>query len=145
MSITGMTAEDRLAIHDLLARYAWATNTGDTPGLMDVFTDDAVVINPSQHREEGRQGLLAFAAAQFSRPEFAGRQHYVNQVVMRGDAERCEVKSYCAVQEWVRATDVRQFYRLFWYDDVCVKRGGRWYFQRRHIRPWQGEHLPWAG
>jgi ketosteroid isomerase-like protein len=35
---------DRLDIHELLARYAWALDTGDLDGLVACFTPDAVVI-----------------------------------------------------------------------------------------------------
>ena len=41
---TGLTVEDRLAIQDLLARYAWALDTGDVDSFVACFTPDAVVI-----------------------------------------------------------------------------------------------------
>jgi hypothetical protein len=39
-----LTTEDRIAINDLLAAYAWALDTGDVDALVACFTLDAVVI-----------------------------------------------------------------------------------------------------
>ena len=39
-----LTTEDRIAINDLLAEYAWALDTGDVDALVACFTPDAVVI-----------------------------------------------------------------------------------------------------
>ena len=142
-SITGMSTEDRLAIQELFARYAWACNTGSQQMLFDSFTEDCLIINPSQQHEVGHEGLQAFGDFMFNRPEFGGRQHYVGQLLIQGNGERCTVKSYCYVHEWIRGTETRQLYRLFWYDDVCVKVDGRWLFQNRHIKPWAGDFLPW--
>jgi hypothetical protein len=36
----GTSAEDRLALHDLLARYAWALDNGDYVTYASLFTDD---------------------------------------------------------------------------------------------------------
>jgi hypothetical protein len=144
MSITGMNNEARLAIHDLLARYAWALNTGDLDAFVDTFAVDAMVHDLGQF-SEGREQIAAFARYQFARPAFPGRQHWINHVLMRGNNERCTVKSFCACYEWIRGTDIRQLYRTFYYDDVCVKHDGRWFFKQRSIRRWFGDDLPWVG
>jgi hypothetical protein len=144
MSITGMTVDDRLAIHDLLARYAWTLNTGDIDGFVDAFTPDGVIDERGRHGE-GREQIAGFARYHFARPAFPGRQHWVHHVLMRGNARRCTVKSFCVCYEWIRGTDIRQIYRTFSYNDVCVKRDGRWFFKERNIRRWFGEDLPWVG
>lgn len=38
-----LTPEDRLDILDLMARYAWAIDTGDTDAYVACFTPDAVL------------------------------------------------------------------------------------------------------
>jgi ketosteroid isomerase-like protein len=41
---TPPTVEDRIAINDLIASYAWALDTGDVDAPLACFTPDAVVI-----------------------------------------------------------------------------------------------------
>lgn len=147
MSITGMSKDDRLAIHDLLARYAWALNTGDVDAFVDTFATDAVIDEPGPpaRHGEGRDGIAEVCRFYFSSPPFPGRQHWVYHVLMRGNDEECTVKSFCACFEWIRGTDIRQLYRTFYYNDVCVKRDSRWFFKRRDILRWYGVDLPWVG
>ncbi|MGE3986299.1 MAG: nuclear transport factor 2 family protein, partial [Dehalococcoidia bacterium] len=38
-----LTADERLAIFDLMARYAWSIDTCDVEGYVDCFTSDAIV------------------------------------------------------------------------------------------------------
>ena len=62
-----MSAEDRLAIIETIARYSHAWGEGDTDGWIDVFTPDAVFEvsgrgSSGPHiRHEGRDALYAWA------------------------------------------------------------------------------------
>ena len=38
-----LSIEDRLALQDLMAAYAWALDTGDEDGLVAVFTADCMM------------------------------------------------------------------------------------------------------
>jgi hypothetical protein len=51
-AVRGPSVQDRLAIHDLYARYSWALDTGDTDGYVALFTVDA------EATEETRDGTL---------------------------------------------------------------------------------------
>ena len=58
----GLPVEDRIAIQDLIARYAWALDTGDVDSLVACFTPDARVIEEvfeDPDRWEGHEGIRA--------------------------------------------------------------------------------------
>lgn len=136
-------AEDRLAIHELLARYAWAFGSGDVEGFVDCFTSDAVLaedVFEVEDRWTGGADIRAMALFYFSRPGFPGRQHHVSHILIDGDEERCSVRSFCFVTHCFGEPPYPTRFAGY-YDDIVVKEGGRWFFRQRLIRDWSGEIL----
>ena len=141
--VAPLTLEDRIAINDLLANYAWALDTGDVDALVACFTPGAVVIEEvfeTPDRWQGSDGIRRFARHYFSVPDFPGRQHHVSQVVVRGDSQRCGVRSFAFVTECHGEPPYTLRFAGY-YDDQLVKASGRWLFQQRIIRLWDGEVL----
>ena len=91
-----LTTDDKIAIRELLARYAWALDTGDPDALAACFAPDGVVIEDvfeDADRWEGRAGVRAMGEHYRNAEGFPGRQHPVSHMLIEGNAERATVKS----------------------------------------------------
>ena len=138
-----LCADDKLAIYDLLARYAWTFDTGDVEGFVRCFTHDAVLCEDAfdvPDRWIGGAGIRAMAEFFFSRPSFPGRQHHVSQVLIDDTGDPCRVRSFCFVTDCKREPPYLIRFAGY-YEDVVVKIEGRWFFRERMIRDWSGPIL----
>jgi len=136
-----LTIADRIAINDLLAKYAWSLDTGDVDALVDCFTPDAVVIEEvfeEPDRWEGRDNIRRFAEHFRNVPNFPGRQHHITNSVVKGDGKRCTARSFALVTECQGEPPYVIRFVGYW-DDQLVKVSGRWRFSQRIIRLWDGE------
>jgi ketosteroid isomerase-like protein len=136
-----LTTEDRIAINDLLAEYAWALDTGDVDALVACFTPDAIVIEEvfeEPDRWEGQQEIRRFGEHFRTVPNFPGRQHHTSQLRVEGDATQCSARSFVFVTECQGEPPYLLRFTGY-YDDKLVKCGGKWLFTKRIIRLWDGE------
>jgi len=112
--MTQLSAEDRLAIGELLAAYCHAIDLGRWETLPELFGETMGV-------HEGREGLRAFA--DLLRSSGIRMRHYVTNLVVSGDGDRARAESYVLAfvgePGTLRQTTGR-------YEDELVKRGGRW-------------------
>lgn len=134
---------DRLDIHELLARYAWALDTGDLDGLVACFTPDAVVVEEvfeDPDRWEGHEGIRRLAQHYSSAPGFPGRQHHISQVLIDGDESTAKVRAFTFVTE-CRGEPPFLLRFAGYYEDKVAKRQGQWLFTERVIRLWDGPVL----
>jgi len=118
--VPSLTVRDRIAIHELLARYAWALDTGDVEALVACFTPDAVMIEEvfeEPDRWVGHAGILC-----------------------EGDSRACTVRSFAFVTE-CRGEPPYVLRFAGHYLDRVVKTGGTWRFRERIVRLWDGEVL----
>jgi uncharacterized protein (TIGR02246 family) len=69
-----MSAEDRLDIFDLFARYAWSYDTGDAPGMAALFTEDGAMEGMDGRRFQARAAIAGFCHAFIGGPQFRGTQ-----------------------------------------------------------------------
>ncbi len=130
------TVEDRMAINDLLAEYAWALDTGDVDALVACFTSDAVVIEEvfeEPDRWEGRENIRRFAEHFRKVPNFPGRQHHISQLLVKGNSKLCSTRSFVFVTE-CQGEPPYTIRFAGYYDDQLVRSGGKWLFQQRIIR-----------
>ena len=137
--------EDRLGLMDLIADYSWALDTGDADALVQCFTETAVMSEEVfdepdiWERHEGIMGLMNHYA---NAPGFPGRQHHVTQTkYFPQDDGSVKMKSFAFVTECEGEPPmVLRF--AGWYEDHAVKGDdGKWRFQRRIVRLWDGEVL----
>ena len=57
----GLPLEDRIAVQDLLVKYAYAIDVECTEQeFLDLFTEDAVMVSPLSGRHEGIAGVKKF-------------------------------------------------------------------------------------
>jgi hypothetical protein len=142
-TIATLSAEDRLDIQELLARYAWTFDTGDIEGFVGCFTQDAVLCEDAfdePDRWVGADGVRAMAEFFFSRPSFPGRQHHVSQILIEATAEGATVRSFCFVTDCKGEPPYPVRFAGHYLDKV-VRQDGRWLFRDRLIRDWSGEAL----
>ena len=138
-----LTIEDRFAIEDLCARYAWTLDTGDPDGFAECFTPDALMMEEVFDDPDiwhGRDQIRRCAEHYKNVPNFPGRQHHLSQLMLDGNSEECSAKSYAFVTECQgNPPYVLRF--AGYYEDKLVKIDGRWYFKERLVRLWEGPAL----
>jgi hypothetical protein len=126
-----LTAEDRLEIMDLLARYCQAQDDGSPGDFLACFIPDAEM-DVTYRTVAGEAEMQAFAdyfAAKPGRPW----QHHVTTTSMQGDAERCRVRSYMLL--FTRnAQGESQLSGHADYLDECVKVDGRWLMAKHVVK-----------
>ncbi|HEV2701676.1 MAG TPA: nuclear transport factor 2 family protein [Steroidobacteraceae bacterium] len=144
----GPSAQDRMEIYELYARYSWALDTGDTEGYVALFTADA------EATEETREGGLEVRKGQaeirklvlkfHDRADFPGHQHQMSQFVFEPDPQSRHdhwvVRSYA----WATINRPRAEPHLHWCGhvrDVVAKVGGEWKIRSKAIMGWSGQVL----
>ncbi len=139
-----VTAEDKVQIHELLARYAWSFGTGDVEGFVSCFAKDAILcedVFDEVDRWEGSEQIRAMAQRFFSIPHFPGRQHHATQILVDGDTERCRVRAFCFVTDSTAPNQPCSVPFSGHYEDLVVKVDGDWVFKERLVRHWSGPIL----
>jgi len=128
--IMGLTIEDRLAIHDLAARYSHAVDSGDAEGFIATFVETGV-LDAGQVQLDGHAALKDFAL-NFSSSRRAPR-HVASNLVLDGDGDHATLKAYVQMflltgeppQQTVSISGI--------YDDTLIKEDGSWKFVRRNF------------
>jgi hypothetical protein len=138
-----LSVADRIAIQDLIARYAWALDTGDDDSLVTCFTKDCAVIEEvfeDPDRWEGHDGVRRLGEHYRNAAGFPGRQHHVTQSLVEGNSECCSVKSFAFVTE-CHGEPPYTLRLTGYYADRLEKVDGQWLFRERTIRLWDGTVL----
>ena len=135
-----ISAEDRLGIIELFARYGWCFDSGDTEGFAALFTPAATYELDGGRRFVGHEQIAGYLAQAAASSWFPGRQHHVDQILIDGTAERANARSYCTVTQRSAEGGMSLVY-LGRYADICVKIDGRWLFESRTVRSWSSEDV----
>ena len=140
----GMTAEDRLDIFDLFARYAWAYDCGDAQAYAEVFTEDGLLADEGDLHAVGRPAIREAIQTYFDMRGASTWQHHNAHLRMVGDGVGCDVHSYWTVLEH-RPDGGHGVGSLGWYLTRCVKQDGRWFIKERTFYMDMPKALPWTG
>ncbi|HSW06742.1 nuclear transport factor 2 family protein [Aquabacterium sp.] len=140
-----MSAADRFAIEDLFAVFHWALDTGDVEGFADCFVDGGRMRLQSQRGElryRGRDELIAMAETLRAWDRFPGCQHFAGQLLIEldDDGQAGRARSFCLVAE-SRGEAPYALRFAGRSDDRLRRRNGRWLFEERQVRLWQGESM----
>lgn len=140
---TSFGTADRLEIHELTARYAWSLDTGDEDAFVACFCRDGELVwdaFETEGRWRGAAALRGFIGYFRQRPESAGRQHHVSNLIVTPTDTGATAKCYVAVT--LRADPGPHLLHVMgYYEDVLRIADGRWRFATRHIRDWSGAVL----
>jgi uncharacterized protein (TIGR02246 family) len=129
-----LTTNDRFAIHELVARYNKAIDTGDPKGWADTFTEDGT-FDGIAGVFTGRDQLQGFVEAYVSDPQFAdwaSSQHWTTNLVIDGDGDHAEM--FAHVKMVKPEPDGGRIILVGVYTDTLAKVDGRWLFARRIVR-----------
>jgi uncharacterized protein (TIGR02246 family) len=134
-----LTADDRLDIMDLIARYAYTLDSGDLEGYVNNFAPDGVLFEDHRGREAIREyvGMLMRngRAGPLPNGDVAYR-HFVGSPVIDGGGDRATVHSYLL---WVNMGSNPPVSAAAQYTDQVAKLEGRWYFASRSLRRLAGQ------
>ena len=122
-----LSADDRLAIADLVARYCFAIDQGRWEELRALFTDDCRLdFGKVMGVFEGREGLQRFVDTLRAANLFM--RHYTTNVVVRGEGAHAHAESYVLAMTGAPGNLQQPTGR---YDDEFVKIDGTWRFRSR--------------
>jgi uncharacterized protein (TIGR02246 family) len=132
--MAGLSTEDRLAIQDLVARYAECVDTGDAGGYASLFTPDGVVQH-SGGTVQGREAIFAWVAS-LAKENRVGPESRVKHVlglpVIRGDGSRATSRTYLLLPRMMDTGEISTRMAGTYRDEV-VKHEGAWLFAKRVI------------
>jgi uncharacterized protein (TIGR02246 family) len=138
-----LSLDDQLAIRDVIARCAWALDTGDVDGFVACFCSDGVLlwdVFETPDRWEGEAALRHFAEFFRAQPTSAGRQHHVSNTVITASPEGALARSYVTVA--LRQGHGPHLLNVMgYYEDRFRREDGRWRLAERVIRDWSGPIL----
>ena len=127
-----LSAEDKMGILDILARYSRAIDRGDAEGWAATFTEDGFFKasgTPSGGIARGRAELRDF----IMRRDPAGRpvRHWAGNVVIEGDGDSATLRAYVQIINVGKGgrTEVTGIYH-----DSLLRVGGEWKFSHRRFR-----------
>lgn len=135
--------EDRLAIEDVIIRYATAVDSKDDELLASCFTDDATASFAGVPAGPGGAAIVAFLASLRGAPVI-GSMHRFGNVVVTLHGDEADVTSR-AVVYGVRGEPLQLRMRSITYQDRFVRTASGWRIARRvHAPAWEGaaENVP---
>ena len=138
-----LSAGDRLEIQEVTARYAWSLDTGDEEGFAACFCRDGELVwdvFETEGRWRGAAALRRFIGYFRQRPESAGRQHHVSNLLVTPADTGARAMSYVTVT--LRCVPGPHLLNVVgYYEDELQREEGRWRLARRYIRDWSGPVL----
>lgn len=122
-----LTTDDRLAIHEVLARYCHCLDQGRWDEFRTLFTEDATLdFGEVMGVWEGGAGIARFTETMAGLGLFM--RHYVTNVLLSGDGHAARADSYVLA---VTGRGQQQMVATGRYEDRFVKRGDRWLLATR--------------
>src|SRR5579884_3873572 len=120
-----LSAEDRLDIMDLIARYAHTLDTGDLDGYVNNFAPDGVLFEEHQGRQQIREYVAELMRQGRAGPLPNGDvayRHFVGAPTINGGDGHASVHSYLL---WINMGADPPVSAAAEYLDECIKLDGR--------------------
>lgn len=134
---------DQAAIRDVIARCAWALDTGDVEAFVQCFCPDGTLlwdVFETPERWDGEAALRHFAEFFRAQPTSAGRQHHVTNTVITATEGGAKAMSYVAVA-LRQGSGPHALHVMGYYEDRLRRARGEWRLATRIIRDWSGPVL----
>ena len=137
-SISPHEAADRLAIRELIDRYASCADRRDAEGQKALFTKDThfvvymegVGTEPTEELHSSEQLTPVFAALN----QYEVTMHFNGQSTVTLGGDRATGETYCIAHHVFRADGERKIMLAYLrYLDTFVKQGSAWLFAERHL------------
>jgi ketosteroid isomerase-like protein len=138
-TVPRLSAEDRLDIIELMARYAWAYDCLDAAALAATFTPDGILAVSGKVMAQGQAGFASFIATAAAMRQANGWQHLTDHHVFTAhDATHCTVHSYYLMPESDAAGGNVHLRAMGYYESLCQRTRQGWRFARREAIRWNG-------
>jgi hypothetical protein len=130
-----LTPMDRIEIQHLIARYAYALDTGGRNGYdyADLFADDGVFVGMNQgttgRSYRGRDTLASLARGGARNPNYVS--HYITNVVLEATPDGAKGTEYAIIGDFGTNGSGGTFSHGGHYDDTYVKTPDGWRFKTR--------------
>jgi hypothetical protein len=137
-------AQDYVAIQHAYAVYVWALDMADFRTLEAIFTEDAVFEDTTANVYTGRAAFMEYARQLTARPEFRGRQHHIDHLLIEPTADGFAVKSYWTVTKWFSGEGRKVLEVTGWSQDRFRRTAEGLKFCERRVHYWRDVDCPWA-
>jgi len=138
---------DRLEIHELMARYDMAEDSGDLAGWVATFSrDGGFVGRRTGVTVTGHADLLAFAVERAARPDIGTYLHRTTNIIIDEAAFGATAQS-CVMMIAKSDNGTYSVRGVAIKTDELVREDGRWRFRLRINNPWPEcwEHTTYTG
>ena len=152
-SAARLTADDRLDIMELFAKYSWAIDLADPELAVQCFADDAYFDHLWQGRVQGHAAIIKnLEELWYDRQHWwFGRQHLFNHFLMEPETTPegetgARVKSFFQIIQFNVDYGTSFVFGIGTRNDLCVKRDGKWLFKALYVNAWVNrDTVPWKG
>lgn len=131
-------AEDRLAIRELIDRYAYCADTRDAQGQMDLFTEDTNFEVYYDSKSGVPSQVVSSKADLFpvfdNLNSYNATMHFNGQSTVKLNGENATGIAYC-IAHHLTLEDGKQKFMVaaIRYEDKFVKQDGKWLFAERKL------------
>lgn len=145
-----LSAEDRLEIQELYARYAWGIDLADEELALSAFTQTGWFDHLWQGRVQGHDAIRENLRSLWNDRQhwWYGRQHVMTNFIMAPHEVDGDVEVRCFFQILQFNTDYRTnfVFGIGTRRDHVTKREGVWRFESLTVNAWTAlDQVPWQG
>jgi hypothetical protein len=123
-----LSAEDRVGIIDLIARYARSLDSGDLDAYVNNFAPDGVLFEKHAGHAQIREYVGTVIARRNADPH--RKSHFVGIPTIDGSASEATVHSYLL---WIETGAAAPIAAAAEYRDTVIKLNGRWVLNNRTL------------
>ena len=143
-----VSIEDRMELHDLIARYAWALDTGDVESYLECFFADGWIQHDPPGLCKGREAIRKLTEfLWYEHPfNYLGRQHRMSQVLMTPAESGVRIRAFWSILQHDVFTDQNFVFGLGLWDALAAQDTDRdWRLKSLNVDIWRGKDVPWVG
>jgi len=143
-----VAVEDRLDLQDLIARYAWALDTGDVDGYVGCFFEDGWIQHDPPGLCKGREAIRKLTEfLWYEHPNnYLGRQHRMSQVLMTAETGGVRIRAFWSILQHDVFTDQNFVFGLGLWNALAARDADEeWRLKSLHVEIWRGTEVPWVG
>lgn len=129
-----LSAEDRLDIQELIARYCRYEDNGDAEAMAALFVEDGSTVSSRGKATKGRAALEEAARRRWENPDARRDAHWVTNVIVEPDDDGARAFSYQLIFVIGEDSAIR-IRSLSAKRDRLRRDGGRWLFVTREVVP----------
>lgn len=134
-----ISAEDRLDLLDLLGRYFFAVDSGDSEGVVACFAENGAVRYGTGEIYRGASGLQEFARKAIGGLEIRGRMHLNFPLYFSREGDLIVLRSYLSAAQWSPPQPPKAFGSTRFIEDRFVRTPAGWRIMERAIYLWNAE------